>query len=90
MSSVAAVYLHALYTHSRIDKGITAAPGDDKRAHMVSSFSSKTPYIVRNRAKDNRQYMRNSTCVQWKSATICGHTLAVAETNGELKDFLVV
>ena len=66
--------------------GITAAPGDDKRARMAFSYSSKSPHYVSSRSCG--QYVCDSTCIQWNSAKICSHTLAVAETNGELKQFL--
>ena len=46
-----------------MDNGITAAPSNDKKARMASS---------------------------WNSAKICSHILAVAEANGELKQFAVV
>ena len=66
--------------------GITAAPSDDKKARMISSFSGKTPHFVSSRS--GGQYVCDSTCIQWNSAKICSHTLAVAEANGELKQFL--
>ncbi|MCG8621954.1 MAG: hypothetical protein MJE68_08180, partial [Proteobacteria bacterium] len=66
--------------------GITAAPSDDRRARMASSFSGKTPHFVSGRS--NGQYVCDSACIQWNSAKICSHTLAVAETNGELRQFL--
>ena len=66
--------------------GITAAPSDDKKARMTSSFSGKTPHFVSSRS--GGQYVCDSTCIQWNSAKICSHTLAVAEANGELKQFL--
>ena len=84
------VTLHGMWEKATkllaMDNCITAAPGDDKRARMVSSFSSKTPHFVSSRTKS--QYVCDSACVQWNSSKICSHTLAVAETNGELKDFL--
>ena len=70
-----------------MDKGITAAPSDDKRARMVFSFSSKTPHFVRSRS--NGQYVCDTSCIQWNSAKICSHTLAVAEINDELEEFLL-
>ena len=69
-----------------MENGITAAPSDDRRARMASSFSGKTPHFVSSRS--NGHYMCDSTCTQWNSAKICSHTLAVAETNAELQQFL--
>lgn len=66
--------------------GITAAPCDDKRARMASSFSGKTPHFVS--SKFNGQYVCDLACIQRNSAKICSHTLAVAKTNGELGEFL--
>ena len=53
---------------------------------MAFSYSSKSPHYVSSRSCG--QYVCDSTCIQWNSAKICSHTLAVAETNGELKQFL--
>ena len=69
-----------------MDSGITAAPSEDRKARMASSFSGKTPHFVSSRPSG--QYVCDSTCIQWNSAKICSHTLAVAETNGELNQFL--
>jgi len=69
-----------------MENGITSAPGIDKKARMVLSLTSEIPHFVRSRA--NGQYVCDATCAGWSSAKICGHTLAVAETNGELSDFL--
>ena len=84
------VTLHGMWEKASklltMGNGITAAPGDDKRARMAFSYSSKSPHYVSSRSCG--QYMCDSTCIQWNSAKICSHTLAVAETNGELKQFL--
>ena len=53
---------------------------------MASSFSSKTPHFVSSRF--GGQYVCDSACIHWNSAKICSHTLAVAESNGELNQFL--
>ena len=70
-----------------MDNGITAAPSDDKRARMALSFSSKTPHFVSSRS--NGQYVCDTSCIQWNSAKMCSHTLAVAEINDELEEFLL-
>ena len=69
-----------------MDNGITAAPSEDRKARMASSFSGKTPHFVSSRPSG--QYVCDSMCIQWNSAKICSHTLAVTETNGELNQFL--
>ena len=65
---------------------ITPAPGSDPKARMVLSLTSDTPHFVR--CKASGQYICDSACIRWTSANICSHTLAVAETNGELLKFL--
>lgn len=84
------VTLHGMWDKASkllsMSNGITAAPGEDKRARMVSSFSGKTPHFVSSRSRG--QFVCDPTCIQWNSANICSHTLAVAETNGELEQFL--
>ena len=84
------VTLHGMWEKASklltMGNGITAAPSDDRRARMASSFSGKTPHFVSGRS--NGQYVCDSACIQWNSAKICSHTLAVAETNGELRQFL--
>ena len=62
--------------------GITAAPCDDGKVRMASSFTQKAPHFVSSRR--GGQYVCDSTCIQWNSAKICSHTIAVAESNGEL------
>ena len=37
---------------------------------------------------DNIIIICDTACVQWSSAKICSHVLAVAESNGELMKFL--
>ena len=84
------VTLHGMWEKASklltMGNGITAAPSDDKKARMASSFSGKTPHFVSSRS--GGQYVCDSACIQWNSAKICSHTLAVAEANGELKQFL--
>ena len=65
---------------------ITATPGVDRRARAVFSYSSETPHIVR--FKGNGQYVCDCNCPQWVSSRICSHTVAVAQVNNSLKDFL--
>jgi hypothetical protein len=68
------------------ENAITTAPGSDKKARMVLSYSSEIPHLVRSRS--GGQYICDDNCPHWKSARICSHSLAVAEVNKELSTFL--
>ena len=68
------------------ENAITAAPGKDKKARMVLSYTSVVPHLVQSRS--GGQYICDDSCLHWKSAKICSHTLAVAEVNHELPEFL--
>ena len=65
---------------------ITSAPGTQKKACMVLSYSQVTPHLIQ--AKSDGQYICDSNCQQWVSSQLCSHTLAVAEHNGDLLSFL--
>lgn len=65
---------------------ITSAPGNQKKACMVLSYSQVAPHLIQ--AKSNGQYICDSNCQQWISSQLCSHTLAVAERNGDLSSFL--
>ena len=65
---------------------ITPVPGTDKRARAVLSYHSDTPHIVR--PKGNTHYICDSNCAQWSSSKICSHTVAVANYNDSLPQFL--
>ena len=65
---------------------ITPAPGENKKARMVLSYSQATPHHVQ--TKSDGQYVCDSACLQWASSQICSHTIAAAESNGELASFL--
>ena len=84
------VTLHGMWDKAgkllSMSNGITAAPCEDQKARMALSFSTKVPHFVSSRP--NGRYVCDSSCIQWKSANICSHTLAVAECNGELKQFV--
>ena len=66
--------------------GITPAPGDDSKARMVISRSQVVPHHVR--SCSNGRFLCDKNCPQWMSSQICSHTLAVAEQNDELLQFL--
>ena len=69
------------------DNSITVAPGPDKRARVVLSYRSETPHLVRPKGSTG-QYVCDEKCPQWVSAKICSHTVAVAECNKSLNEFL--
>ena len=62
------------------------APGENKKAKMVLSYSQATPHYVQ--VKSDSQYVCDETCLQWASSQICSHTVAASECNGELELFL--
>ena len=68
------------------DNAITSAPGKDKLAKMVMSYSSPIPHMVVKGQKG--QYRCDSNCLNWASSAICSHTLAVAQLNCDLISFL--
>ena len=65
------------------DNAITSAPGKDKLAKMVMSYSSPIPHMV-----VKGQYRCDSNCLNWASSAISSHTLAVAQLNSDLISFL--
>ena len=68
------------------DNAITPAPGKDRTAKMVVSYSSSVPHMVTKGQKG--QYKCDSNCLNWTSSAICSHTLAVAQLNDDLILFL--
>ncbi len=68
------------------ENGIAPASGCDPKACMFKSTSSTRPHLVI--AKMKGQYIRDNTCGNWRSLGICSHSVAVAEQNGELQDFV--
>ena len=64
---------------------IASAPGYDK-GHTVKSSSGKRPHLVV--PKSSGQYCCDGDCGNHKSLGICSHSVAVAEINGELKEFV--
>ena len=68
------------------NSAITHTPGSDKRARAVLSHRSENPHIVR--PKSDGQFVCDSNCPQWSSSKICSHTVAVAEKNNCLQNFI--
>ena len=64
---------------------IAPAPGQLREARMVLSYSGKAPHIVTPKKND---FSCDSSCPNWKSLGIYSHSVAVAETNGQLQLFL--
>lgn len=62
------------------------SPGSHSQARMVKSYSSSTPHLVKP-AKGGR-FICDSNCAHYKSLGICSHTVAVAELNNSLIEFL--
>ena len=67
---------------------IVPAPGQPPEARMVLSYSGKPPHLVT--PKKSGDFSCDSSCPNWKSLGICSHSVAVAETNGQLQHFLSV
>ena len=70
----------------RANNAITPAPGINRKACMVFSYSQVVPHLVQ--CKSDGQYVCDSNCQQWASSQICSHILAAAERNNELHSFL--
>ena len=68
------------------DNLITPTPGSDTRSRAVISYHSKVPHIVT--CRNHCQFLCDSNCPQWVSSKICSHTVAVAQANNSLKEFL--
>jgi hypothetical protein len=71
------------------EKAIVSAPGFGPNDKMVKSKSGTTPHLV-TVAKSNKmvQYKCDDKCPQYKSVYICSHTIAAAELNRDVVDFL--
>jgi hypothetical protein len=73
------------YTATRILQ-ILLDPGLDLKSHTVVSTSGNRPHFVQ--AKKTGQYTCDKACGNWNSLSICSHTVAVAEMNGDLSKFV--
>ena len=65
---------------------IVPVPGQDSGARMVLSYSGKVPHMVT--PKKRGEFSCDSSCPNWKSMGICAHSVAVAEVNKKLPQFL--
>ena len=66
--------------------GMSSAPGQPEQARMVLSRSGKRPHIVLP-CKGGR-FKCDADCMNYKSLGLCSHTVAVAESDNLLADFL--
>ena len=88
--SIAAVVLESIWNKAaqlvNTPNAITVAPGLDLKSHTVISTSGNHPHLIQ--AKKTGQYTCDKACGNWNSLSICSHTVAVAEINGELSKFV--
>ena len=68
------------------ENAIVPAPGQDPEAKMVLSYSGKVPHMVT--PKKSGDFSCDSNCPSWKAMGICAHSVAVAEVNNKLPQFL--
>ena len=90
ITAIPLVTLNAMWAKAfdllRANNAITPAPGSNRKACMVISYSQVAPHLVQ--CKSDGQYVCDSNCQQWASSQICSHVLAAAERNNELHSFL--
>jgi hypothetical protein len=67
-------------------KCMSPAPGQSSQARMVLSFGGKVPHMVI--PTQGGGFNCDSNCPNWKSLCLCSHTVAVAEANGKLAEFI--
>ena len=65
---------------------VVVAPGHGEHARMVKSYSGSRPHLVIR--KKNGQYACDNNCPNWRSMSICAHSVAAAEANSELYLFV--
>ncbi len=68
------------------EHAIVPAPGQSPEAKMVLSYSGKSPHMVT--PIKGGGFSCDSNCANWKSLGICSHSIAVAEINGKLSEFV--
>ena len=66
---------------------IVPAPGFGPKDKMVKSKSGAAPHIVS--FADGSHYKCDEKCPHFKSISICSHSVAAAEANGDLAAFLL-
>jgi len=72
------------------ENGIVRAPGCGEKARMVESRRLKErPHLV-TPGKKKGEYRCEKNCPHYNGIRICSHTVATAQQNGELLDFLAL
>jgi hypothetical protein len=68
---------------------MSPAPGCAPTSRMVAShrFQDRPHLVTKGKAKD--EYKCEKSCPHWNGIKICSHTIAAAESNGDLSKFLV-
>lgn len=64
------------------NSAIVAAPGQNEEARMVLSHSHLVTPLK------GGGFSCDANCPSWKSTAICSHTIAVAQVNGKLPQFI--
>ena len=65
---------------------MSSAPGCSKQSRMVKSYGGKRPHMVV--PGKGGSYKCDDGCANFKSLSICAHTVVVAELNGSLTDYV--
>ena len=69
----------------KTDDSIVSAPGVNQGKFVLSYSNSKPHLVVPSRSSI---YSCDSECPNWKGLGICAHSVAVAEMNGKLPDYI--
>lgn len=56
--------------------------------HMVPSKSGAAPHFVKTPPTLTGQFICDDRCLNYKTYKICSHTVAVAESNGKLRELI--
>ena len=68
---------------------VTPIPGEfGEKEKMVASSSSMQPHMVTVGRKNNNVFVCDCHCPRYTAYKLCPHTIAVAEINGCLKEFI--
>ena len=70
----------------REENAIVVAPGCGPKDKMIKSKSGNAPHLVT--TSGNFEYKCDDKCPQFKALAICSHTVAAAQSNSELKEFI--
>ena len=65
---------------------MACAPGQSPESRMVLSYSGKNPHLIT--VTKGGAFNCDSQCPNWKSLGLCAHTIAVAEVNNKLSQFM--